>query len=273
MAKILQMIRHFCSRLFRRQHVNWFKTLLFNLRGLPLGQAVRLPVFVYGNTKLVSIGSVRIEAGQVSCGMVRIGTRNFFADGATQWINSGTVVFRGRCLIEGGTCVNNSGEIVMGRESRFCENNKILIVDRLEVGDSTRIAFDTVVMDTDFHTMVNVANGVAKRPSAPVHIGDYNWIGNRCIVKKGTVTPAFTIVSTLSMLNKDYTAASPYLLLGGCPARVLATGWRRLYNWEHGREINDYFKANGGEREYRIPNAETTDWDDYCLHGDDRLPF
>lgn len=261
-------------RCMQKPRVNWFKTFLINFRCLPWHQAVRLPIYIYSHTMLVSMGKIRIESRDVRRGMIRIGTRNFFSGYRTQWINSGLVVFKGRFLIEAGTCINNSGTVILGEESRFCENNKVLIVNGLTIGKSTQIAFDTVIMDTDFHTIISVEKGVAKKSYAPVVIGDYNWIGNRSLVKKGTVTPDYAIVSSMSMLNKDYTSAPPYPLLGGCPAKVLGDGWRRLYHTEHNREINAFFKEYPEAKEYRIPKAgQVTAWDNWCLHGDDRLPF
>lgn len=262
------------SLFLRRQSVNWFKTILINFRCLPWHQAVRLPIYIYSHTLLVSMGKIRIESRDVRRGMVRIGTRNFFVGHRTQWINSGLVVFKGHCLIDAGACLNNSGCVTFGEDCMIGENVKLLVMNHCRIGRSTRVAFETAIMDTDFHTIVSVKKGVAKKSYAPVVIGDYNWIGNRSLVKKGTVTPDYAIVSSMSMLNKDYTSAPRYPLLGGCPAKVLGDGWRRLYHTEHNREINAFFKEYPEEKEYRIPEAgQVTDWDDWCLHGDDRLPF
>ena len=259
-------------RLLRSQKVNILKTLIFNLRALPFKQAIKFPIYIYSDTKIISIGKIFIESDNIHKGMIRIGKRNFFAGFKTQFINSGEIHFKGKFLIETGTCINNTGTMILGKESRFCERCNILIVDKLSIGVSTQIAFETVIMDTDFHTIVNTNKGIAKKSYGEIKIGSYNWIGNRSMIKKGTITDDYTIVSSLSMLNKDYRGEEKYPLIAGCPAKVISYGWRRIYNYDNGYMIHSFFKNTGVET-YKVENSENIDWDEYCLHGDEILKF
>ena len=63
------------------------------------------------------------------------------------------------------------------------------------IGKYARIAFDSQFMDSDFHYMLNIEDGTVKNCTSFIEIGAYNWIGNRTTVKKGTVTPDYTIVA------------------------------------------------------------------------------
>lgn len=254
------------------QKINVFKTIFFNFKSLPFKQAIKFPIFIYSDTKLISIGKIHIESDGIHKGMIRIGKRNFFAGFKTQFINSGEIHFQGKCLIESGTCINNCGKIIFGKESRFGERCNILIVNKLTIKDSTQIAFETVIMDTDFHTIVNTTTGMAKKSYGEINIGSYNWIGNRCMIKKGTITDNYTIVSSLSMLNKDYRNENKYPLIAGCPAKIISYGWRRIYNNDNNKTINKFFK-NTQANSYMIKNPENINWDKYCLHGDDALRF
>lgn len=257
---------------FRKQKIDILKTIFFNFKSLPFKQAIKFPIFIYSDTKLISIGKIHIDSDDIHKGMIRIGKRNFFAGFKTQFINSGEIHFQGKFLIESGTCINNCGKIILGKESRFCERCNILIVNKLTIKDSTQIAFETVIMDTDFHTIVNTTKGTVKKSYGEIYIGSYNWIGNRCMIKKGTITDDYTIVSSLSMLNKNYQNEHKYPLIAGCPAKIISYGWRRIYNNDNNKMINTFFK-NTQINSYTIENPENINWDEYCLHGDDILRF
>lgn len=259
--------------LLRQQRINLIKTILFNFKALPFRQAIKLPIYIYKNTIIVSIGKIYIDSDRIHKGMIRIGKKNFFAGFKTQFINSGEIHFQGKFLIEAGTCINNCGKMILGKESRFAERCNILIVNKLTVKDSTQIAFETVIMDTDFHSIVNTNKGIVKKDYGDIYIGSYNWIGNRSMIKKGTMTDDYTIVASLSMLNKDFRGEEKYPLIAGCPAKIVSHGWRRIYSDKNSRFLRNYFKNNIGTDFYSIDNYENINWDDYCSNGDETLKF
>lgn len=259
--------------LLRQQRINLIKTILFNFKALPFRQAIKLPIYIYKNTIIVSIGKIYIDSDRIHKGMIRIGKKNFFAGFKTQFINSGEIHFQGKFLIEAGTCINNCGKMILGKESRFTERCNILIVNKLTVKDSTQIAFETVIMDTDFHSIVNTNKGIVKKDYGDIYIGSYNWIGNRSMIKKGTMTDDYTIVASLSMLNKDFRGEEKYPLIAGCPAKIVSHGWRRIYSDKNSRFLRNYFKNNIGTDFYSIDNYENINWDDYCSNGDETLKF
>lgn len=260
-------------RWFRSQKINILKTLIVNFKTLPFNQAVKFPIYVYTGTLLVSIGKIEIKSNNVSHGMIRIGRRNFFAGDKTILINSGIICFYGKFLIEAGTCISNNGTMCLGKESRIGERCNVLVVYRLFIGDFTRIAFETTIMDTDFHTIVNTNSGVVKKTYGEIILGAYNWIGCRSMVKKGTITGDYTIVASLSMLNKDYRTDKKYPLLAGCPAKVVSDGWRRIYSDKNCKNISSFFIKNAHCDTYMLNDYCNIDWDEFCLHGDEVLEF
>lgn len=116
------------------------------------------------------------------------------------------------------------------------------------IGKYARIAFDSQFMDSDFHYMLNIEDGTVKNCTSFIEIGAYNWIGNRTTVKKGTVTPDYTIVAAPNaMLSKDYTKiCSPFPILAGCPAKQIASGYRRVFNIQTERDLTESFKNDTG---------------------------
>lgn len=265
-------MKRFILKSFKQQRISTFKTLLINFKCLPLRQAIHLPIYVYTDCIIKSMGIIRIEA-PIERGMIRIGKRNFFGGYKTLWSNAGTFIFRGYALIEGGTQVQNCGTIDFGAEARFCECLKVLIVNKLTIGTSTQIAFESVIMDTDFHNIVSMHNQKVKSSIAPIRIGSYNWIGNRCLVRKGTITPNHTIAATCSVLSGDYTPNGDNILLAGNPAKCIRLGWRRLWKNSSKKDVSDFFRNNPCLQEYNL--TDISNWDIFTVgdkqHGGDNF--
>lgn len=256
----------------RTQRISLFKTLLINFKCLPFKQAIHLPIFIYSNCILQSLGRIVIDA-PIEKGMIRIGKRNFFRGYKTLWSNAGTFIFRGNALIEAGTQIQNCGTIDFGPESRFCECLKVLIVNKLTIGTSTQIAFESVIMDTDFHNLVNIKKQNVKRSTKPIVIGSYNWFGNRCLVRKGTITPNHTIAATTGVLSSDFTEYGDNILLAGNPAKCISTGWRRVWKNRSNKKISEYFNNNPLAQEYNV--TDVINWNDFTIgdkeHGGDNF--
>lgn len=260
----------------RNQRISIFKTLLINFKTLPIKQAIHLPIWVYSDTYLQSLGMIRIDNKEkIKSGMIRIGKRNFFKGYPSMLSNAGTIVFKGYTLIEAGTQIQNCGRIVFDEDSRLCECVKVLVVDNLYIGKSTQIAFEGVIMDTDFHYLINIENGEVKQSIKSIHIGSFNWSGNRTLFRKGTVTPDHTIIANNSILSKDYTNEGENILLAGQPAKCVKKGMRRLWRTDTSKICSQYFKENPTTSSYTFNDIK--DWDAFTIGseeypGDNFLP-
>ena len=49
------------------------------------------------------------------------------------------------------------------------------------------------------------------------------------------------VASANALLTKDYSELPPYSVVGGCPAKLLKTGIRRIYNEENESFLKDFF--------------------------------
>lgn len=258
-------------RYLRKQRVNWIKTVIINFKCLPFSQAIHLPIYVYSDTIISSYGNIIIKAENIKSGMIKIGRRNFFNGYKTYFVNAGTVEFGGRFLVEGGSTINNMGGIVkFEADSRICEVCKLLCMKYIEIGCYTRIAFGAVIMDTDFHTVVDIKDKIVRRSCKPIRIGAYNWFGNNCHIMKGTQTPDYAIVTAKSLCNKDYSQYPLYSVFAGTPAKWLVEGKRRVYNKVSCKNISDLFAENEYAKSV-VLSEEITDWDTFCLGGDELL--
>ena len=68
------------------------------------------------------------------------------------------------------------------------------------------------------------------------------------------------MASANALLTKDYTDLPPYSVIGGCPAKLLKTGVRRVYNTEKERVLNNFF--NSENTNFVI--EETIDLEEFC---------
>ena len=55
----------------------------------------------------------------------------------------------------------------------------------------------------------------------------------------------------------------PYSVLGGVPAKKIASGIRRIYNLDEESYLNNFFKTNPDVTTYK-PNITEEDLDVYC---------
>lgn len=245
---------HYVFDRWKGAAVSLHKTLFFNLSALPLRQALTFPVYVYQGVKLEQVGRIEF-ACPLQRGMVRIGKRMFFRGAQTTFINRGTVTFGGRCLIMGGGTVHvlrNCSRLRLDDNVMLGENVAVLCDTAISVGAATRITFGCVLIDSEFHYVLNTTTGEVAQRTKPITIGRYNWIGNRSTIKKGVKTPDFCIVSNGSMLTKDFSQEPPYTLLIGTPAKVKGTGFRRVYKDESDGWLNQQF-ADGTCAKVRVP--------------------
>lgn len=235
-----------------------YKTFLFNFLAFGLNGVLKLPVYVYHNTKIYQIGKIVFHC-PMKRGIFRIGQLDLKSQGTTKFKNAGIIEVWGPVKIEGCTILENDGVIEFHGVNRIADGSLIVIREKLVVGEQSRIGFQSFIMDSDDHYTIDVETKRVEKNKKGIFIGKYNWIASRTVVKKGVKTPDYLIVASAnSLLTKDYTDLPPYSVIGGTPAKLLKTGIRRIYNAENERFLNQYF---------RMQNAFTIkdDLEEYCL--------
>jgi acetyltransferase-like isoleucine patch superfamily enzyme len=196
----------------------------FNFKYLPARQAVRLPIFLYRPKFRHSGGKVIIDSEHIRPGMIRMGhlTIGIYRNDGIIWDVTGTVVFRGKCIIGGGSAINlvPTGCLVFGHRFIANANTKIICHNKIEFGYSVNLGWDVTVIDTDFHALKNAVTHKKMNPTAPVVLGDYTWIGHHCLIVKGTKTPQRLIASEGSKLSGRYRCGANTIVSGN-PAQVI----------------------------------------------------
>lgn len=233
--KIYRGLRTIYHKLKFYYTVNWTKTFYFNFKKFPFDTARKLPVFFYGRVKFHDLRGEIILDSPIKTGMIGFGqTFELFKkeQGIAEFYLSGKLVFKGNAHF-GKDCI-----VYIGPES-YCEmgdmfalgsRGKVFCYNKVIFGNYVRIGFESQIMDTNFHQLINLEIGKKEPMVLPIQIGDYNWIGNRSTVMQKTITPNYCIIASNSLVNKDYSSFGENILIGGIPAKLLKNNISR--DWE-----------------------------------------
>ena len=260
---VLRVVRKLFGFEHEDKRVNWLKTLYFNFRTMPFAQARRLPVYIYGKVSFISLdGEVRI-VGDVKRGMIRLGINVDLFSGRNRGLiclpSRASITFHGAAKayvnyifrLAPGASLELGNRIIVGSNVKICCSKRIFI------DDFSGIGFESQIIDTNFHYMVNCEDGSVRRASSPVRIGKYNWIGNRTTIMHGTHTPDYAVVGSNSLLNKNYDVPEMAEggIIAGSPAAIRsAKKIREITNAEYEAMLNRYFEENPETSLYRFEN-------------------
>lgn len=234
---IYRKMRSFYHKIKFYYSVNWTKTLCFNFKKFPFSVAKKLPVFFYGKVKLGDLSGAFIIDAPIKTGMIGFGQSfELFkkAQGIAEFSLSGKLVCKGNVHF-GKDC-----SVYIGAES-YCEigdmfalgsRGKLMCLHKIVFGKYVRIGFESQIIDTNFHQIINLETGNKPPKVLPIQIGSYNWVGNRTSIMQNTLTSDFCIVASNSLCNKDYSGFGENILIGGIPAKYLKSNISRDWKGE-----------------------------------------
>jgi acetyltransferase-like isoleucine patch superfamily enzyme len=215
--------------------INWIKTIYFNYKKFPYSIAKKLPVFIYGSVKLTNIdGEITIDS-PIRTAMIGFGqqyekpTRHI---GIAEINLVGHLHFKGYAQF-GKDCflfVSKSGYCEFGNMTSLGSSGKIICYNKIVLGDYARIGFESQLIDTNFHEMKDLENDIKLPITAPIYIGNYNFISNRVSILKGTKTPDYCTIASYSLCSKDFTNLGENILIGGVPSKLIRQNISR--DWE-----------------------------------------
>jgi len=207
------------------------KTIWFNIKYLPIRQALKLPFLISKNVSLRKVhGRIHFNC-QIKYGLVQIGYGNVgifdIKMSRTIWDVYGDVTFCGYAIIGHGSkiVVGSEGSLIIGDNLRITAESSIITSKKIQIGNDCFLSWDTLLMDTDFHTVKNENGEIINGPK-PIIIGDHVWIGCRSIILKGAVIPNNTIIALNSMVNKELFEEN--CIYGGSPVECI----KEKISWE-----------------------------------------
>lgn len=258
-------IKEFCTLVEVKWHIpsiDLLKTIYFNYRCVNYKDALKMPIYIYKNTILQSLtGHIEFDC-LVTSGIVKWGyDYGFRANGKTRIRIEGRIIFKGKSYFSmaSNIAVFKYGTLIMGEDTAVWENCLLYCAEKIEIDRGGKITYQSSIMDTDFHYMVNLNDRSIKKCTKPIYIGKYVWVGNRASIKKGAYIPDYTIIaSSYTVVSKNYSNIPAFSILGGCPAKVIGSGYVRT--WANEKQtisrMEEWFINNIDDKKFFIPENE-----------------
>lgn len=246
---------------YKYDHVCWLKTLIYN--GLWFGFAgIRhLPVLIYNDVEILSRGKILIE-GEMTCGMVRLGIWKAKSHNKTRLMNFGTIIFKEDIVIQGGCVIEvYGGKIEFGKHIKLAESCKIMCRRGIIFQDHVSVGYETTIMDTDFHFVIDVNTRKVHRNESEIIIGEGTWISSNCKIMKGVKIPNYSIICTNSLVLNDYSSSPEASMFAGIPAKPIKTGKRRIFDVELESRLLSSFNYDEDKDEIIL---DVDNWDSLC---------
>ena len=265
---------NFISRLFCAIEVRYvpprlslWRTLYFNFRMLPFKMAIKMPISIYGRVHFPMLaGSVKINSDGIKRGMIKIGQQDpFDATTGLGFISIAPhtkMVFNGPAQIHTNTAIRIlAGELIFGKFAYIGAENKVICNGaHIFLGDYFRCAFQSAIINSNFHSVIDINSGTCQPPIKSIYINEKCWIGNRTTIAGSTKLKSGTIVAAGSYVNKDFTKLEEeHQMIGGRPAKLLKSGLARVYANKVEKEIMTYFDEHPDAQTYHLGFFENED--------------
>jgi acetyltransferase-like isoleucine patch superfamily enzyme len=209
----------------------------------------------YGKGKFTALsGKITIRSDSVYYGMIRMnqdsgGRANH--SHITELHVEGDLIFQGRALIGTGNIITcyRGAKIIFGKDFEMTVQSSIYCYRQISFGAHVCITHQCQFADSETHFLRNIETQDVACNIKEIQIASHCWIGNRTSVYKGTVLPEHTTVASNSLLNKAYRLPSGSVI-GGMPARLLKTGFERVWNIEDELRLKHLFEEKQNEMEF-----------------------
>lgn len=198
--------------------LNIFKSIYLNFNYLPFRQACCFPIWVYRKTSLCKVKGKIIINAPVRIGMLKIGPHGLGTQdilySRTIWDVAGVLTINGKICLGRGTKISISahGNVVLGNLFSISGGSSIICSKKIIFGDNCLLSWDILIMDTDFHYILDSSGLIVNEPS-PIEIGNNVWIGCRSTILKGCKISSGNIIAANSTISKSF--LSENCIVGG----------------------------------------------------------
>lgn len=206
--------------------IDWINTIRFNFKYFEPRIALIFPCFLY-NSKIIALdGKVELishpRTGMVKFGKTMVPINRDYVGFVYE--NRGGTLKLGKGEIGSGSAVSIQKGSLLILENNFHATSRAKIVCACEIaiGKSSRIGWDCLIMDTDWHSIYNFGTKTLSPKMGKIHIGDFLWLANGVTVMKESVIPNYSIVAGKSLVNRPLD--NDYSLYAGTPAKLIKTG-------------------------------------------------
>ena len=199
------------------------KSMYVNLRLLSFQEAIKMPIIVRYNDKLSCLtGRIIMNNTKVRTAMLRIG----FGDiGVLDKRFERTILnLKGVLSISNDAFIGQGARISIGKSAKLHLGNNfrnsggmtLMCEENIAFGDDCLVSWNTTIMDSDYHSTINLANESIKAKSAPIKIGNRVWLGLGSMILKNTIVADGCVIAASTVVTKSF--LTPNTLLVGAPA-------------------------------------------------------
>lgn len=188
-------------------------------------QALRLPIIVRYNTRLKALRGriichVPLRTGLLKIGFGDVGIVDSHNERAILELNDGIIELYGKVSL--GTASRLSlgagGHLVWKGRCINTARTTIICFDNITFGEKVLISWDTTIIDTDFHEVMDSETHNSFPRTAPISIGANTWICLGSTLLKGSTIPEGCIVGAKALVTKKFTTTNS--ILAGNPATI-----------------------------------------------------
>lgn len=184
-------------------NISIFKTIYFNLYYLSFRQALKFPIRVARNTKILNMGKRSSVILQKGCKLL-IGLGESFAlGGRTGWdiADDGRILFKGDAIVGRGTqIIVNAGACLEVGKNFYCNANCIINAGRsIKIGDDCLIGWNVEILDGDGHKIIQSK----KEKYEPIEIMNHVWLASHVMILKGTRIESGCVIAANSCITKS----------------------------------------------------------------------
>ena len=201
------------------------KTLFFNFYYLPFNKACKFPIIVSHSVKFQKIREMitipdDAKTAKIKIGFGRVPIRdNKYSRLVWNLEEKGVINFGNNIKIGAGCKLYISGLLCLGDRTNFSGESSIICSKEINFGHRCLISWDTLFMDTDFHSIVN-GESVCLNPDKRINIGDSVWVCARSTILKGTSIGANSVISASSHVISSFGGEN---IIGGNPAKIIGS--------------------------------------------------
>ena len=207
------------------------KSILFNIKVFPLKDAIKLPVFISYDVKLIdySRGCIvindKVSFAKIKIGMLEgsLAVPQTSKNGGALCIRKGSkLIFNGKADLATGISmrVEQNGIIEFGKNFMCNKSCFFASCKKIYFGDDCILGWNVNIRDVDGHNIYELdGNNEETNSHKAVHIGQHVWIAAFVDILKGVEIPDGSIVAYRSCVTKKYEEKNS--LIGGYPARVI----------------------------------------------------
>ena len=180
------------------------KTIYVNFRLLSIKDAFKLPIWVTWHTKIEGYGGAILK-GKIRPFMIRIGFHECDecnSKDQTLLKIQGQLVFDGEAHIGCGSkvIVNEGAVLELGDNFAISASSTISCHKHIKFGRDIQFSWDCLVMDSDTHAILD-EQGNRMNEDKEIVFDDKVWIGNGCMVLKGTRIPNTCVIGARSVVS------------------------------------------------------------------------